>query len=110
MDSLDWSDQHDELFSTFGQLMFEMQGLERSLAIELGMVYGPGPATITREQVRSLVESYFTKTLGTLKNLISGVAEFPDTLKARLNEAVTIRNFIAHHYFWGSSPKSVMLP
>lgn len=103
MDDLDWSAQHDELFSLFGQVMFEAQALERGLAVVLGMVYGPSPEVTTRQEIRSLVESYFTKPLGHLNHLIAGLPEVPAPLRDRLQEGVKLRNFVAHHYFWDRS-------
>lgn len=100
------SDQQAELFAAFGQVMFEAQSLERGLSIVLAMVYGPTPGTVTQSEVRRLVESYFQKPLGALKNFITEIPEVSGELKGRLKDAVTRRNFIAHHYFWERAAKS----
>ena len=83
----------------FGEVMFQLQSLERILGIVLAMVVGPGPTKITREECRVLLDSYFGKTFGQLGRL-EQVAELPPSVMSRLRDAIDKRNWLAHHYFW----------
>jgi hypothetical protein len=90
---------HDAVFRMFGEVAYQTQSLERLLAIVLALVLGPGPTKITRSECRKLVESYFTRTFGTVRKLEQAV-HLPEALREGLAEAVKKRNWLAHHYFW----------
>lgn len=94
------SEEIKEVYARYGLALHSAQLVERSIAILLASVCGPGPTKITQSQYDELLDSNFRKTLGALlKQLPEGVTFF-DELKGRLSEALIIRNRLTHNYFW----------
>ena len=94
------SHQVREVYAHFGLAMYMAQALERTLAMALTTVYGPGPRRITRKQYDSLLQSNFEKTLGQLVAKLRKKATIPDESEQMLSDALRKRNWLAHEYFW----------
>lgn len=106
MDVLDSeSYQIREVYAHFGLAMYQAQCLERTLAILMATVYGPGPENITRPQYETLLESYFQKTLGSLIHNLCKTMPIAADLESRLSQALNRRNWLAHNYFWERAPE-----
>ena len=60
------SEQIKEVFAPFGLAIYQAQCLERSLAMAVATVYGPGPQKLTKSGYEKLLQSNFKRTLGRL--------------------------------------------
>lgn len=95
------SHQIREVYARFGLAIHMAQALERTLAIALATVCGPGPRKITRKRYDSLLQSNFEKTLGQLvAKLGKSVVAIPEASEHTLSEALRKRNWLVHSYFW----------
>ncbi|MFZ3166799.1 MAG: hypothetical protein WA130_04225 [Candidatus Methanoperedens sp.] len=106
MNELDPESQRiKDVYAYFGVVMYYAQCLERTTAISLATVYGPGPQKITRTQFDVLLESNFKKTLGKLIHELRNGSSISDDFESILSEALKKRNWLAHHYFWDRAQK-----
>ena len=94
------SAQIREVYAYFGLAMYQAQCLERQLAMILATKYGPGPTRITSREFDALLERLFRRTLGHLVNEIGALVEVSEDEKEQLRDALSKRNWLAHHYFW----------
>ena len=94
------SAQIREVYAYFGLAMYQAQCLERQLAMILATKYGPGPTRITSREFDALLEGLFRRTLGHLVNEIGALVEVSEDEKEQLRDALSKRNWLAHHYFW----------
>lgn len=94
------SHQIREVSAHFGLAMYMAQVLERTLALALATVYGPGPGKLVRHQYDALLESNFQKTLGALVKKLRKSVPISEELEALLSESLRKRNWLAHNYFW----------
>lgn len=99
------SHQIREVYARFGLAMYQAQCLERTLAILMATVYGPGPQKSRRTQYDALLESNFRKTLGSFINQLRKRVSIAVDLELRLSEALEKRNWLAHNYFWERAPR-----
>lgn len=94
------NDHYKEVFAHYGAAMFQCQSLERRLALMLAMIESPGPEHSTREEFSALLDGLFGKTFGALVAHFRKTGLIPEACEPRLSEALTLRNHIAHNYFW----------
>lgn len=104
------SAQVREVFAHYGLAMYQAQCLEREIAIALSTVHGPGPKRITRDQLDQLYDKNFRKTLGSLVAGLRQTASVPGELEERLTQALTLRNWLTHNYFWERTPRFMKAP
>lgn len=97
------SHQMEELFACFGYCLYRAQCLERTMAIAMTTICGPGPDKITSAQYDRLLESHFSKTLGELINRIRATIPVSKEFKSALSETSKKRNWLVHKYFWERS-------
>ncbi len=94
------SEQTKEVYAHYGLAMYMASCLEHGLAILLATKYGPGPQKITRAQYDELLESLCKNTFGKLFAKLRQSIDVPEDLESSVKEAVEMRNWLAHHYFW----------
>ena len=94
------SAQIRDVFAWFGAAVFQAQGLERQLAINLAAHYGTDPAIVTKADFDELLEMLFSKTLGSLTQSATDLPEITTSERNELEEALRKRNWLAHNYFW----------
>ncbi len=94
-----------DVYTYFGVAIYYAQCLERTIAISMATVFGPGPQKITRVQFDILLESHFKKTLGKLIHELRNGSSISDDFESILSEALKKRNWLAHHYFWDRAQK-----
>jgi len=94
------SHQIREVYALYGLAMYQVQCVERQLAILLATEYGPGPKRITRTQFDELFKSYFDRTFGGVLRKMLKDSSVPVGLEERLRRALDTRNMLAHRYFW----------
>lgn len=93
-------DHIKEVFAHYGAAMFQCQALERRLALMLAMIESPGPERSTREELDTLLNGLFGKTFGKLVTRFCKADLIPQEYEARLSDALTLRNRLAHNFFW----------
>ena len=89
-----------EVYARYGLAMYQVQCVERQLAILLASEYGLGPRKITRSQYDQLLQSHFKKTLGGLRHHLEKAVVLPNDFEKTLRVALEKRNWLAHRYFW----------
>jgi hypothetical protein len=93
------SQQIRETFAFFGRAMYSAQCLERALAMCLAFQDEIGPFSAWDYDAR-LAEN-FRSTFGELVTRFNEIsAKKHSALSAQLEQAVTDRNHLVHHYFW----------
>lgn len=101
MEALDpESEQIREVFAQYGRAMYEAQCVERELVILSPRLYGMNNRTTTRAEVEGLFDDFFGKTLGTVVRRLEASVGLPLGLEGRIKRALSIRNFLAHNFFW----------
>ena len=83
--------------------MYQVQCLERQLAIMLATKYRPGPVRLSRKEFDNILEALFSATLGQLVGKIKNITALSEDEEERLVEALERRNWLAHRYFWERS-------
>ncbi|BCL83514.1 hypothetical protein ccbrp13_59790 [Ktedonobacteria bacterium brp13] len=89
-----------EVYAMYGAAMYFAQCFERQLAITLSTVCLSDPDLVTRDQYDALLGKHFKKTLGQLLHKMKEGSEINDEIKGEIEEALQLRNFLAHNYFW----------
>lgn len=86
-----------EMYAMFGLAYYQSECLHRELCIVLAWSGLPSRELITRPRVEERLAQAFSLTLGDVVRNLDGV--LPAELAGEIREAVDIRNFLAHH-FW----------
>ncbi len=89
-----------EVYALFGAAAYFAQCFERQLAITVSTVCITDSDVITREQYDALLSRNFSKTLGQLFHLMKSDITISDEIKDSIAEALRLRNFLMHNYFW----------
>jgi hypothetical protein len=101
------SEQSRETFAHFGLAMYRAQCVEKQLSILLATTLQPAFLRLTPEERDVYFDIEFRKTLGQLvKSLHAGIP-VPQALEGRLSRALTLRNWLAHEYFWQRSAQAL---
>jgi len=97
---MDYDDEQTrDVYAHYGLAMYLAQILEHVIVNALVILRLPKKEKYTRQDIDEFMEGRFQKTLGSLlKHLKSEVALAPD-LESALTEALSRRNYLAHHYF-----------
>lgn len=97
MDDQPDDDLTRELYARFGLAYYQSECLHRGLCMILAWSGLPSRDLITRPRVEERLAQAFSVTLGDVAAKLEGV--LPAELSRELREAVDMRNFLAHH-FW----------
>ncbi len=73
---------------------------ERGLAILLSTAWTSNPDKMTSSDYNQLLNSNFSKTFGVLAKLIDGNPEIDQKIIEEIKQALNLRNFLAHRFFW----------
>ena len=110
--NMDWQEnlsldaqQRREVFARFGLAMHNAQCLEKQLGLMLASMYNRQFLEVRPEARDAFYDREFTKTLGRMVRDLKDTIKISPTLEDRLNKAVEIRNWLAHHYFYQCSRK-----
>ncbi len=96
-----------EMYAEFGLAVYQIQCVERSLAIYIAFSNTDG-RNITRGQYDQIFEEHFSLTLGQLLNSHKDVGEsLPVDIITDLDTALEIRNRLIHNYWWENSVRAV---
>ena len=101
--------QRREVFARFGLAMYYAQCLEQQLGLMLASMYNRRFLEVSPEARDALYDRELSKTLGRMAENLKNTIGIPPTLKDRLNEAVRIRNGLAHGYFYKRSGEILSL-
>ena len=94
------SEQIREAYACFGLAIYQAQCLERQISMVLT---GPGlldPRMVSKFRYDDLLDESFDCTLGQLIVRLRKRVILDPELDKKLDRAVEIRNWLAHHYFW----------
>lgn len=94
------SQQIRDVYAQYGLAMYYAQCVERQLAIVAPMLHGMNIWTTTRDQLEKLLDELFKKTLGTVIKTLETSVGLPSGFEDRLRNALRLRNFLAHEFFW----------
>ena len=98
--------QHNrEVFARFGLAMYYAHCLESQIGLLLATKFNQKFLQATPEQRDAIFKSEAKKTLGCMVRDLGNKAHLSTTLKSRLREAVELRNWLAHRYFWDRARK-----
>ncbi len=97
------SAQNREMFAHFGLAIYRTQCVEKQLGILVATTFNPGFLQATPEERDSFFDKEFRKTLGQLVTSLQAVVSGSHALEGRLLRALTLRNWLAHDYFWQRS-------
>jgi hypothetical protein len=86
-----------ELYARFGVAYYQSECVHRGLCMILAWSGLPSPDLVTRPRVEERLAHAFSLTLGDVAAKLEAV--LPAELNGELQEAVKMRNFLAHH-FW----------
>lgn len=86
-----------EMYARFGLAYYQSECLHRELCMILAWSGLPSRELITRPRVEERLSQAFSLTLGDVASRLEGV--LPTELGGKVQEAVDIRNVLAHH-FW----------
>ena len=88
-----------EVYAFFGLVAYSAQVLENG-ALNLAIVLRlPRVDQITKKDFDDLYQQLTQRTLGSLISAAKKVIEIPEDQENILKEAVTLRNYVTHHYF-----------
>ena len=93
-------EEQREVLALYGLAMYHSQCVEKSTAILVGTLANPDFLNALPEQNRQSLEGDLLKTLGRLIRVLSSRVQLPADLEVRLREALRVRNWLAHRYFW----------
>ena len=91
--------QNREMFARFGLVMYYAQCLERQIGDMLATIYNPPFLEASSEDRDSFFDEESAKTLGHMARDIDDRSDLSPKLKNRLEQAVKLRNWLAHEYF-----------
>jgi hypothetical protein len=97
MDSDD--EQTRDVYAHFGLAMYLAQILEHGIVNALVILRLPEKDKYTRQDIDEFMEGRFQKSLGALLKHLKSEVALPQDLESTLTEALTRRNYLAHHYF-----------
>jgi hypothetical protein len=89
-----------DVFAAYGAAMEHCQALERVLGAFLALALGPSPEAPHGEELERLLQRNFRETLGTLVRRLRGRLPDGEDLEDALGNALEIRNWLAHDYYW----------
>ena len=92
--------QRREVFARFGCAMYFAQCLEVQIGLLLASMYNQDFLRVPSEDRDAFFERESRKTLGRMKKDLGKNAHMSPTLDSRLREAVKLRNWLAHRYFF----------
>jgi hypothetical protein len=95
------SDLIREVYARFGLAYYHSECLHRELCNFLALSALPGPEAMTRPRVEERLAFAFSLTLGAVVDQLKPLV--PDELFEKLQEAVEVRNFLAHHFWFERS-------
>lgn len=88
------------MLALYGLAMHHAQCVERETAILVATLANPDFLTALPEENNRSFETQFSKTLRPLIQALSVRVKLPADLGERLQEALRVRNWLAHRYFW----------
>jgi hypothetical protein len=88
-----------EVYAEFGLAMAAAQLLERWLVSLIIAAYKPPSGKLTPEAYDDLLSQLSKQTLGALIKELRDSYDVPTDFDERLEEALRLRNWLAHHYF-----------
>lgn len=91
--------QRREVFARFGLAMYFAQCLERQIGFLLATMYNQEFLQGSPEERDAFFEREANKTLGRMVRDLGNKAQLSTTLESRLEEALKLRNRLAHRYF-----------
>jgi hypothetical protein len=101
--------QRREVFARFGVAMYYAQCLEHQLGLMLASMYNRQFLEVPPENRDALYDTELAKTLGRMVKDLKNAIDISPTLQDRLNNAVEIRNWLAHRYFYERSREILSL-
>lgn len=107
MEKPDWDDlslplqarRNREVFARYGLAMHNAQCLEKQLALMLALS-APNFFTQNPEERDLLFDKALTEPFGKIWNKLRTVVPFDSDLVNQISKAKTVRNHLAHNYFW----------
>ena len=88
-----------DTYAYYGLAMYAAQVLEHGLVNAMVAARLPERRTITRGEIDNFMDRQFEKTLGQLLRELERYVTVPADLSARLSEALSKRNWLAHDCF-----------
>ena len=89
-----------DVFAHFGAAMYAAQCVERQLVIQAPMLLRMHPHVTTRAELDGLWDRMFGQTMGGTYRELERKGVLPVGCEGRLKEALRLRNWLAHNYFW----------
>jgi hypothetical protein len=106
MDTYDLSEHIKNVYAEFGLALYLAQVLEHGIVNALMVVDllaknagHPMQRQKWIEEFDSFMDRHFAITLGKMINRLKELIEMPDDLESLLSDALSKRNYLAHHYF-----------
>jgi len=90
---------HD-VYAHFGHAMFAAQCVERQLVVLAPMLLGLRPKLTTQPELAAIWDRMFAQSMGRTLRDLERESRLPPGFEDRLNEALQLRNWLAHNYFW----------
>ena len=95
-----YAQQNREVFARFGLALYFSQCLEQQIGMMLSTMYNRNFMQASPEERDSLLDEVLSKTLGQMERVLKSKNILSSTLEPRLREAVKLRNWLAHRYFY----------
>ena len=92
--------QRREVFARFGLAMYFSQCLEKQVGIMLSSMFNETFLQVSSNYRDEFFDENASKTLGQMVTVLKNKGCLTDLLEARLRDAVKIRNWLAHQYFY----------
>lgn len=92
-------DIHD-VYARYGLAMFQAQCVERQLVIVVPAMLKVNPTNLSREDFNKLLDRLYEQTMGRTIRELEQRTGLPAGLEVRIREALRLRNWLAHDYFW----------
>ena len=92
--------QKREVFARFGCAMYYSQCFEQQIRLMLTTMYNNRFLTVPPEDRDSFYSEYLKDTLGKMVKVLGEKTKLSQALEERLKQAVDLRNWLAHHYFY----------
>ena len=92
--------QNREVFARFGVALYFAQCLEQQIGLMLSTMYNRNLMLASPEERDTILDEVLSKTLGQMEKDLKSKNVLPSTLEPRLREAVKLRNWLAHRYFY----------
>lgn len=88
-----------ETYAHFGLAIYWCQILEHGIVNAMVILRLPRRDRIVRTEIDAFYDQQFKKTLGGLINGLRAETALPNDLEDLLTRALTMRNWLCHHYF-----------